>query len=102
MKKKYTSPEFEEYKFRLEAIMGEIHLSQNPDFNEDYNDENDGNLGDWYLIPTQAYRQSLDCLYAHIQKDERNEKKNKRVFFFFFFFLLINAVCCAFQRSYTH
>ena len=47
MKKKYTSPEFEEYKFRLEAIMGEIHPSQNnPDFNENHNDDNDGNLGD--------------------------------------------------------
>ena len=46
MKKKYTSPEFEEYKFRLEAIMGEIHPSQNPDFNEDHNDDNDGNVGD--------------------------------------------------------
>jgi len=47
LKKKYISPEFEEYTLRLEAIMGEIHPSvNNPDFKEDHNDDNDGNLGD--------------------------------------------------------
>ena len=47
MKKEYVSPEFENHKFDFESIMGQIAPSQtNPDYNEDHNDDNDGNLGD--------------------------------------------------------